>query len=65
MNKKIDSEKKELVIEAVDICKSFRLYKRTRDKLKQKLARSGKKYYSVKEALKNINFKLYQGQSLK
>ena len=64
MNKKIDSEKKELVIEAVDICKSFRLYKRTRDKLKQKLARSGKKYYSVKEALKNINFKLYQGQSL-
>lgn len=54
----------ELAIHAQQLGKTFQLYERPADRLKQMLARKGRRYYREFAALNNVDFRLGKGEVL-
>lgn len=55
----------EIVLRVENICKSFAVYKKPIDRLKQMLfGRFGKRYYSEFHALNNVSFELRRGECI-
>ena len=53
-----------LAIHAQQLSKTFQLYERPADRLRQMLARKGRRYYREFAALDNVNFELGKGEVL-